>query len=95
MKKFLKKNKTALIITGLVVLFIVLSVLLRNVEFGDNESKLEEWLTDTASSEKVVTVIAQTTCGHCKLFKPIMEEVNSEYNFKLYWEEADLLSTAD
>ena len=95
MKKFLKKNMSTVIIGGLVVLFIVMSILLRNVNFENNESALDEWLADTSSSQKVVTVLAQTTCSHCVAFHPVMNEVQSEYGFKLYWEELDLLSTAD
>lgn len=94
MKKFLKKNKATLIVVGLVVLFVVLAILLKDVNF-EGEGELQEWLADTASSNKVVTVIAQTSCGHCKVYKPVMTEVQEEYGFKLYWEEADLLSKSD
>lgn len=57
--------------------------------------KINNWLTDTKSDEYVVTVLAQTWCPHCNSYKPTMEEVNNEYNFKLYWVDLDLLTKTD
>lgn len=57
--------------------------------------KINNWLTDTKKDEYVVTVLAQTWCPHCNSYKPTMEEVNNEYNFKLYWVDLDLLTKTD
>lgn len=97
MKEFLKKNKELVTIVGLVVLFVVFSLLFKNVDFNKNNgtSKIDEWYVQTKEHGVVVTVIAQTTCGHCQLFKPIMEEVHEENDFNLFWIEANELNNKD
>ena len=89
MKKFLSKYGVVVGIVLALGLFIVLSVIIKEEPIKEMSSNMEEWLTDTASDEYVVTVIAQTTCSHCINFKPVMQKANNEYEFKLYWLEAD------
>lgn len=93
MKEFISKYKIAIVIGVLLILFVLFSILV-----GDNainkvemKSNLEEWLTETAEDDYVVTVIAQTTCSHCIQFKPIMQKVVNENDFKIYWFEANTL----
>ena len=56
-------------------------------------SRRTEWYSTTKEGGVVVTVLAQTTCGHCVNFKPIMNSVQKEYGFKLYWFELDQVSS--
>ena len=95
MKKFLSKYGVVVGIVLALGLFIVLSVIIKEEPIKEMSSNMEEWLTDTASDEYVVTVIAQTTCSHCINFKPVMQKANNEYEFKLYWLEADELTNND
>ena len=84
-KKFLEKNKVYIIIGVLAVLFIVLSLLVKDSDIKNkNDEKVTEWYSTTKEGGVVVTVLAQTTCGHCLNFKPIMNSVQKEYGFKLY-----------
>ena len=95
MKKFLSKYGVVVGVVLALGLFIVLSVLIKEEPIKEMSSNMEEWLADTASDEYVVTVIAQTTCSHCINFKPVMQKANNEYEFKLYWLEADELTNND
>ena len=95
MKKFLSKYGVVIGIVLLLGLFVGLSILVKEDPKKAMSSDIQSWLTDTASDNYVVTVIAQTTCSHCINFKPIMTKANNKYDFKLYWFEADELSTSD
>lgn len=95
MKKFLSKYGVVVGVVLALGLFLVLSVLIKEEPIKEMSSNMEEWLADTASDEYVVTVIAQTTCSHCINFKPVMQKANNEYEFKLYWLEADELTNND
>lgn len=95
MKKFLSKYGVVVGVVLALGLFIVLSVLIKEEPIKEMSSNMEEWLADTANDEYVVTVIAQTTCSHCINFKPVMQKANNEYEFKLYWLEADELTNND
>lgn len=93
-KNFLEKNKVYIIIGFLAVLFIVLSLLVKDSDIKNkNDEKVTEWYSTTKEGGVVVTVLAQTTCGHCVNFKPIMNSVQKEYGFKLYWFELDQVSS--
>lgn len=93
-KKFLEKNKVYIIIGVLAVLFIVLSLLVKDSDIKNkNDEKVTEWYSTTKEGGVVVTVLAQTTCSHCINFKPIMNSVQKEYGFKLYWFELDQVSS--
>lgn len=61
----------------------------------DLSDKVQSWLNDTKSNEYIVTVLAQTWCPHCNTYKPTIESLQSEYNFKLYWFDIDELTTID
>lgn len=95
MKKFLSKYGVVIGIVVLLALFILLSVLVKETPSKEMSADIESWLTDTASDEYVVTVIAQTTCSHCINFKPVMTKANNKNDFKLYWFEANQLTSSD
>lgn len=66
-----------------------------NLDEVDLSTNVQNWLKDTKSNEYIVTVLAQTWCSHCNNYKPVVEALQSEYNFKLYWFDMDELPTID
>jgi len=76
MKKFWDKYKLPVIVVVLLVLFVLLSTLI-----GDKveRDEVDDWLEETKKEQYVVTLLSQTTCGYCAEFKPIVNEVVSEY----------------
>lgn len=96
MKRFLNKYKMPIIVVALLGLFVLLSVLLKNTDFsGGYSDEVNAWIEATKKDEYVVTVLGQTTCGHCKNYKPVMEEVKEEYGLNLYWFEINLMTSKD
>ena len=91
MKKFILKYKAPLAIVVLLGLFIALSILVGDikVKVGDD---VTEWIDSTKKDEYVVTVYASSTCSNCENHRPVMEKLQKEYGFKLYWFEIDLLN---
>ena len=92
-KKFIGKNKVLLLVSALIILFMVLSLLIKD----DNKvnSEVTDWYSTTKEGGIVVTVFGQTWCEHCKNFKPVMTKVQEEYGFKLYWFDLDETSAKD
>ena len=102
MKKFWKENKGFLIVVGVLLLVILLSLFIEgnadqkeNSNNGSYSSDILEWLEANKGEEPVVTVIAQTTCSHCINVKPVIQKVQGEYGFKLYWFEYNEMQDAD
>ena len=91
--KFIKKHAFIIIIAIIVILFVLLAILTKDNK-TEKVNEVDRWLEDTKNGY-VVSVYAQTTCGHCKNFKPVMEEVQEENGFNLYWFELDTLKEAD
>ena len=89
----MKKNKKMMIISiiSFTLLFVLLIVLLKYKD-GSKGYTVDEWYKDTASNDTVVTVIGSSTCPHCQEYKPIIEAISKEYNFKLYFFEIDGLT---
>lgn len=90
MKNFFKKNMLTIIVGAVIILFVVLSILIKE-KSADISEDIKEWIKATEKDEYVVTVIGQEECYYCNLFKPTMDEVHEEYGFKLYWHEVDVL----
>jgi len=44
------------------------------------------------NKDDFVLLFSQTTCSHCKNFKPKLSEVAKEYKLNIYYIEVDLLS---
>lgn len=103
-----KKNNAKNILTGTIIgaglwIFIGLSIMISKnmpVKVVDpvNEESTKfvsaNWYNDTLEN-KVVTVIGSSTCPHCQEYKPIIEDLAEEYDFKLYFVEADQISEED
>ena len=92
MTKFLKKYKAVLIIGVLLILFVLMSILLKNtsVPIKGNED-LSTWVDDAKNNEFVVTVVGASWCSNCQVYKPIMQTVKDKYDLNVYFFEADLL----
>ena len=95
MKKGIKKFIPLIIVLVFIGLFILLGLLSKENPAKAESEEINEWLIDTKKDEFVVTVLGQTTCSHCLNYKPVINEVQSEYNFNLKWIEIDTLSSVD
>ena len=93
-KNFINKNKVLLLVSALIILFVVLSFLIKEDELAVN-SDVTDWYSTTKEGGVVVTVFAQTNCSHCINFKPVMNKAQKEYGFKLFWFELDQVSSKD
>lgn len=94
MKEFLKKYKVGIIIGVVLVLFVGLSLLMDNNEkdVAVLKDDVDEWIEETKGDTPIVSVYAASWCHNCASLKPIMEKLQKEYGFKVYWFEVDLLS---
>lgn len=104
MKKFWNKYKGAIIVVVLLALFVLLSVLTEegnkknskdDINLDKLTSEVKAWVDATESDEYIVTVLAQTTCSHCIAYKPVIESLQKQYGFKLYWYEVNELYEED
>lgn len=68
---------------------------LKTVDVKLASDTIKNWYNDLNSGVGVVTVIASSTCPHCKNYKPIITEVCEKENIKLYFFESDELSEDD
>ena len=96
MKKIFKKYGAVLVIVVLLVLFVLMSVLLKStsVPMKGNDDRVA-WKEDGANNENVVTVIGTTWCPNCQVYKPIMQSVKDKYDLNVYFFEIDELSEED
>ncbi len=89
-KKFIKKYKTLLIVIVLLIVFIFGSVFIVDAK---DKKEMKAWKDEVDKPQYVVTTLAASYCQHCANLKPIMNEVQEEYGFKLYWYEHDTISS--
>lgn len=68
---------------------------LQTVDVKLASDTIKNWYNDLNSGAGVVTVIASSTCPHCKNYKPVITEVCEKENIKLYFFESDELSEDD
>ena len=68
---------------------------LKTVDVKLASDTIKNWYNDLNSGAGVVTVIASSTCPHCKNYKPIITDVCEKENIKLYFFESDELSEDD
>ena len=80
------------LISTIVWLFIGLSFLINTNGEPKEEKTISKWLEEYNNGETLVTVIASSTCPHCKNLKPIITASSNKYGYKLYFFEADTLS---
>ena len=87
-----KSAGTGALISTIVWLFIGLSFLINTNGEPKEEITISKWLEEYNNGETLVTVIASSTCPHCKNLKPIITASSNKYRSKLYFFEADTLS---
>ena len=87
------KKKVAIIVIVCVVLLVGAFIIDRIV--GKNyfsEIEYDAIIEKIENDESFVLLISQTTCGHCKSYKPKLEAVANEYKLSVYYIDVDLLS---
>ena len=103
MKKFWKRNQGTIIVVGIVVLLLLFTLLTGEKKQKDEEQidwesvseEVQTWYLATQEDQSVVTVIASSTCPHCSTYKPVIQEVADEEQFKLFIFDVDTLSSED
>lgn len=95
MKKDMSKYIIYIVIGAVLVLFIVLSLLMKDGDTTNKEmgSEVSAWIEDTKKDEYVITVFAQTFCGYCKQYQPIIQRIYNENDVKVYWFDIDAKSS--
>ena len=95
------------IISAVIWLFLGLSFLIDGKENpkGKNTIKTQDvsksadsiknWYEAVSSGDYIVTIIASSTCPHCKAYKPVITELSEKEKFKMFFFEADELSDSD
>ena len=68
---------------------------LKTVDVSLASDTIKKWYNDLDSGAGVVTVIASSTCPHCKNYKPIITDICEKEKIKLYFFESDQLSQDD
>jgi len=85
---------TLCVVVGLIVLLVVLSVVTKpasekndtNTTVDDSELtsinfvEYDDFMSKLESGEKAIFVLGQTTCGYCTMYKPVINEVASNYD---------------
>ena len=100
MKKFWDKYKVIVIVIVLLGVFVGLSFLLEtdgtSNETNSSGLSVSDWVNDSLAEEYTLAVIAQTKCGYCEMYKPVVESVQSKYeDLNIYWFHTDELSNSD
>lgn len=95
-KTFLSKNWLPCVIVFFLVLFIVLTILIRKNTTPSVVktlgSSITQWSEEVKKDQFVVTVIAGSTCSHCTDYKPTMQKVYNNNDVIVYWFEIDKLT---
>lgn len=97
MKKFFEKNWKKILIAVLLVAFALLVMFTEEVPTNNvvEYPDVSSWKEETSADKPVVTVLALSTCGYCQNYQPVIEKLQEEYDFVLYWYEIDGVSDAD
>ncbi len=87
-----KKRALILAIVSFVILIgaitadiVINNLYLKQLKYNDVIEKIE-------NKEKFVLLLSQTTCAHCKDFKPKLRSVARKYKLTVYYLETNLLS---
>lgn len=97
MKKFWEKSKNTILVVLGIIVFVGGSILLQKASEKPCviSDEINSWIEITSKDEYVVTVLAQTTCGHCINFKPIFTTVAEENNLNTFWFEVNTMEKCD
>ena len=61
---------------------------LKDITVGEIKSKIK-------AKESFILMVSQTTCSHCKAFKPVIDEVAEENGLTIYVIESNMLTESD
>lgn len=83
-----------------IIIIIICLILLIGGFIGDrllSKSNLEEikyakMMEKVKNKDSFIVLFSQTTCRHCKDFKPKLEKVANEFDITIYYLETDLLT---
>ncbi len=87
----MKLNKVIVVVS---ILILVIAGLLFSDVLSNKylkEIKYEEVIEKMNNKERFVLLLSQTTCSHCKDYKPKLAKVAKEYELVVYYLETDLL----
>lgn len=87
--------KRKIIILVVICLIVLVGALIFDRFLGKDyltQIKYDEVIKKVQNKDSFVLLISQTTCSHCKNFKPKLSEVAKEYKLNIYYIEVDLLS---
>ena len=87
----MKLNKVIVLVS---ILILVIAGLLFSDVLGNKylkEIKYDEVIEKMNNKESFVLLLSQTTCSHCKDYKPKLAKVAKEYELVVYYLETDLL----
>ena len=86
-----KKRAIIIIIVCLVLLIggVVADRMLSKSNF--EEIKYNKMMEKVKNKDSFIVLFSQTTCSHCKDFKPKLEKIANEFNIPIYYLETDLL----
>lgn len=82
-----------------IIVIIICFILLIGGFIGDRiisksnlqEIKYDKMMEKVKNKDSFVVLFSQTTCHHCKDFKPKLAKVANEFNITMYYLETDLL----
>lgn len=91
--EFIKKNKVLFIVAAVILLFVVSIILTPKEEnYLIEDTTITKWLEKIKEDKPTIVTLAQTTCGHCKTFKPRAQNFAKNYDIDYYWFETDLIT---
>ena len=57
------------------------------------DKSISEWYEVAKGDKVVILTLGQTTCGHFKNFKPVVEKIVNKYDIDWYWVDVDQASS--
>ena len=94
----MKRAKKRILTLGIVCLIILIGAVIADVVLGRSylrEIKYNQVEKKIENKESFVLLLSQTTCSHCKDFKPKLARVANKYKVTIYYLETDLLNEED
>ena len=88
-----KQKKKALIIVSVFLILLVAAIVADRMLSKSHfeEIKYDKMMEKVANKDSFIVLFSQTTCSHCKDFKPKLKKVANEFNIDIYYLETDIL----
>ena len=90
----MKKAKKRAIIIITICLIVLIGAFIADMILGKSylkELKYSQFVEKMENKESFVLLLSQTTCSHCKDFKPKLDKIAKKYKITIYYMETDLL----